>query len=65
MSFLLRGMKDGAGFDETILAWMALLGAIGMIVGTLAETIVIESVRTKIEAGLAAINDSEEKRTLS
>ena len=65
MSFLLRGMKDGAGVDETILAWMALLGAIGMIVGTLAETIVIESVRTKIEAGLAAINDSEEKRTLS
>ena len=61
-------MKDGAGFDETILAglaWMALLGAIDMIVGTLAETIVIESVRTKIEAGLAAINDSEEKRTLS
>ena len=50
-------MKDGAGFDETILAWMALLGAIGMIVGTLAETIVIESVRPKIEAGLAAIND--------
>ena len=65
MSFLLRGMKDGAGFDETILAWMALLGAIGMIVGTLAETLVIESVSTKIEAGLAAINDSEEKRTLS
>ena len=52
---LLRGMKEGAGFDGTIaasLAWMALLGAIGMIVGAIAETTLVESVRTKIEAEL-------------
>ncbi|MCG8450792.1 MAG: hypothetical protein MI725_14575 [Pirellulales bacterium] len=52
---LLRGVKEGAEFDGTIvasLAWMALLGAIGMIVGALAETTLVESVRTKIEAEL-------------
>ena len=59
---LLRGMKDGAGCDGTIaagLVWMALLGAIGTIVGVLAETTVVESVRTKIEAELALINETE------
>ena len=55
---LLRGMKDGAGFDATIasgLCWMVLFGAIGLVVGALAEKTVDESVRTKIEAELTAI----------
>lgn len=61
---LLRGIKDGAGFDETItasLAWMALLGAIGMIVGTIAESTIVESVRAKIETELASTHEAEAK----
>jgi len=55
---LVRGMKDGAGFDGTIatgLCWMVLFGAIGMVVGALAAQTVDESVRTKIEAELATL----------
>ncbi len=55
---LLRGMKDGAGFDGTIaagLCWMVLLGAIGLVVGFIAAQTVDESVRTKIEAELATM----------
>ncbi len=63
---MLRGMKNGAGFDGTVvtaLGWMVLLGAIGMVVGAIAAQTVDESVRTKIEAELAAIagaNDTAE-----
>ena len=59
---LLRGMKDGAGFDGTIatgLCWMVLLGASGLIVGAIAAQTVDESVRTKIEAELALIPGTE------
>lgn len=61
---LLRGIKDGAGFDATImagLAWMALLGAIGMIVGAIAESTIVESVRTRIETELASLHEAEVK----
>lgn len=60
---LCRGMKNGAGFDGTIvsgLAWMALLGAIGLVVGTIAAQTVDESVRTKIEAELALLPSAED-----
>ena len=59
---LLRGMKDGAGFDGTIaagLCWMVLLGAVGMVVGAIAAQTVDESVRTKIEAELATISEAD------
>ena len=59
---LLRGVKDGAGFDDTIvaaLAWMALFGAIGMIVGAIAESTIVESVRTRIETELAGTTAAE------
>jgi len=55
---LLRGMKDGAGFEGTIaagLCWMVLLGALGLVVGVIAAQTVDESVRTKIEAELALL----------
>ena len=55
---LLRAMKDGAGLEGTIaiaLAWMALLGAVGMVVGYIAQQTVDESVGKKIEAELAAL----------
>ncbi|MGI9428839.1 MAG: hypothetical protein ACR2NM_09295 [Bythopirellula sp.] len=59
---VLRGMKNNAGFDGTIvtgLTWMILLGAIGMIVGFVAAQTVDESVRTKIEAELASLPQLE------
>ncbi len=60
---MLRGMKDGAGFDGTIatgLCWMVLLGTIGLVVGAIAAQTVDESVRTKIEAELAAMSSANE-----
>lgn len=59
---LLRGLKDGAGVDGSVaagIAWMCVLGSIGMIVGYLAAQTVEESVRTKIEAELAELNEGE------
>ncbi len=68
---MLRGMKDGSGFDGTIataLCWMVLLGSIGMVVGFIAAQTVDESVRTKIEAELAAMasaNSADESTTVA
>jgi len=59
---LLRGMKNGAGFDGTMatgLCWMVLLGTIGLVVGFIAAQTVDESVRTKIEAELASLPATE------
>jgi len=56
---LLRALKDSAGLDGTVVhgvVWMVLLGAVGWIVGAIAQTTVDESVRIKIEAELAAVN---------
>ena len=56
---LLRGLKDGAGLDGTVIqgvVWLVLLGAVGWIVGAIAQATVDESVRTKIEAELATLN---------
>ncbi len=55
---MLRGMKNGAGFEGTVaagLCWMVLLGAVGLVVGFIAAQTVDESVRTTIEAELAAM----------
>lgn len=64
---LFRAMKNGAGFDGTILdalAWMALLGIVGLVIGTIAQQTVDDSVRVKIEAELAAIyGDSPQETT--
>jgi len=63
---LMRAMKEGAGLDGTIengLVWMILLGAVGLLVGAIAQATVDESVRTKIEAELAALDASRQKTT--
>ncbi len=60
---LLRAMKDGAGFEGTIaigLAWMALFGAIGMVVGYIAQQTVDESVRNTLEAELTTLSSENE-----
>ncbi len=62
---LLRGMKEGAGFEGTIatsLCWMVLLGTVGWVVGTLAAQTIDESVRSKIEAELALFPRDENSR---
>jgi len=59
---LMRAIKNDAGMDSTILsaiAWMVVLGLVGAVVGALAKTTVDESVRTKIEAELAAMSDQQ------
>ncbi len=59
---LLRGLKDGAGIDGTVMAavcWMVVLGSVGWLVGIIAAQTVDESVRTKIEVELASISAGE------
>lgn len=59
---LLRGLKDNAGFEETIISsllWMALLGTLGIFIGAIAENTIVESVRIKIESELATVNNQE------
>jgi len=46
------------------IAWMVVLGLIGAAVGALAKITVDESVRTKIEAELAAIGDQQSTEKL-
>lgn len=58
MQFVLfRALKNGAGFDGTILqalAAMGLLAAVGLIVGTIAEATIDESVRASVQADIDA-----------
>ena len=59
---LLRAMKNQVGCEETLiiaLAWMALLGAVGFILGTIARSTVDQSVLLMIETQLAALNSTE------
>ena len=59
---LLRGLKDGSGFDETIiasLAWMALLGSVGVVIGYIADNTVVEAVRERVEKEMAMIAEQE------
>jgi hypothetical protein len=63
---LLRALKDGAGFDGTILqavASMALLAAVGMIVGLIAEATIDESVRKRMQTEIDALTSNEQTQT--
>ena len=54
---LVRALKDGQGFEATIttaLSWMAALGLVGMLVGSLAQSTIDEAVRLRMEQELAA-----------
>jgi len=64
---LLRAMKSSAGFDGTILnalACMALLGAVGAIIGAIAQQTVDDSVRNTIEAELTTAFGESPEETL-
>jgi hypothetical protein len=54
---LVRALKNGHGFEATIvtaLGWMAALGVIGWIAASIAQTTVDESVRQIMEQELLA-----------
>jgi hypothetical protein len=58
---LLRGLKDGHGFEATIvnaLSWMAALGLIGLLVGSIAQSTIDEAVRLSMEQELAAAQNA-------
>ena len=60
---IMRGVKNHAGCQETVLialAWMSLLGAIGFIIGAIARSTVDQSVLTKIESQLADYQAAKE-----
>ncbi len=62
---LVRALKDGAGFDGTILqaiAMMAVLGVVGVVVGMIAQTTVDESTKNRLQAELDAIADTEQSQ---
>jgi hypothetical protein len=55
---LFRALKNGAGFDGTILTaviTMGLLAAVGTIIGAIAEATIDESVRMRMQAELDAL----------
>jgi hypothetical protein len=55
---LFRALKNGAGFDGTILTaliTMGLLAAVGMIIGAIAQATIDESVRMRMQAELDAL----------
>ncbi len=54
---LLRALKNGSGFESTIvtaLSWMAMFGLIGFMVGSIAQTTIDDAVRQRMEQELAA-----------
>jgi hypothetical protein len=54
---LFRAMKDQAGFEGTMttaLIWMFLFGAIGFVVGAIAQATVDQAVLINVEAALDA-----------
>ena len=55
---LFRALKNGAGFDGTILqalAMMGLLASVGLMVGAIAEATIDESVRKRMQAEIDAM----------
>ena len=62
---LLRALKNHAGFEETILtslAWMSVMGAVGLVLGMLAQNTVDQSVLKLVQAELDALQPSQEQK---
>jgi hypothetical protein len=60
---LLRALKNGAGVDGTILqavVAMILMAAIGLIIGTIADSTVAESVRVSMQTEIDALTNNEQ-----
>ena len=63
---LLRGLKSGSGLEGTVelaLVWMALFGAIGLVVGRIAHQTVDDSILTQVQAELTAFAEEQESET--
>ena len=60
---LVRALKSGQGFEATItgaLSWMAALGLVGLLVGSLAQTTIDDAVRQLMEQELAAAQSPDQ-----
>lgn len=56
---LIRSLRGAASFDTAIttaVCWMALLGAVGVVVGMIAQATIDESVRLQMEKQLAEMS---------
>jgi hypothetical protein len=54
---LMRALRHGGGFESAVVSamvWMATLGAVGYIAGSIARSVIDESVRQRMETELAA-----------
>ena len=63
---LVRAIKNQSGLEETIilvLPWMALFGAIGFILATLARNAIDHSVSQRIEDELSALKQPQAETT--
>jgi membrane protein YqaA with SNARE-associated domain len=66
VAILLRSLLHGGGAETSIeqaLWWMAGFAAIGFVVGQLAEWIVGDSVRSRLQIELAAEQNTKSTRT--
>jgi hypothetical protein len=60
---LFRALKNGAGVDGTILqavVAMILMAAVGLILGTIADSTVAESVRVSMQTEIDALTNNEQ-----
>jgi hypothetical protein len=60
---LFRALKNGAGVDGTILqavVAMILMAAVGIIIGTIADSTVAESVRASMQTEIDALTNNEQ-----
>lgn len=60
---LLRALKNHAGFEETILtalAWMGILGTVGLVLGLIAQNTVDHSVMKLVQTELEALQPKQE-----
>ena len=62
---MLRALRSGDSLDSAVtsaLAWMILLGAVGGIVGVIAESTISESVRQRLQRELQAHPEKETRQ---
>jgi hypothetical protein len=60
---LFRALKNGAGVDGTILqavVAMIFMAAVGIVIGTIADSTVAESVRASMQTEIDALTNNEQ-----
>ena len=62
---LFRALKEGAGFDKTMLQAviaMGIMAAVGLVIGAIAQATIDESVRKRMQTELDALEAGERPR---